>query len=241
MTSSWLVAGVLTFFASAAVAATHNVDYQPDIKLNIDELLSLPAENRREIAKSRGQEILPQLEAKAFAKDEDYGTRWKALILSAQIQGPKAEKTLKKAVNAPEWYMRNAALLAYQDVLPQSSRFVARNLLADKALVVRSAAVNVLAQKTSAEERELLWEEMTSKRNFRKKQSLFIRGQILTALAQAPVERELPLFVGCLKENDTSLHSPAILALEKITAKSLGKKNDSIDKKRELWLKWAKR
>lgn len=217
-----------------------SIDYRPEVKMSIDELLSLPAENRVEVGKTRGQNFAQELEKMAFNKDQQYGVRWKALILSAQIQGPKSEKLLEKAIKAPEWYMRNAAVLAYMDVLPRKASAVARGLLNDKALVVRSAAVGVLGKKMDESDRELLWEALSSKLNYRKTQSLFIRPQILAVLANDPLEREMPLFLKHLRENDVKMHSSAIVALERVTARKFGKNKDSVDQKRDLWIQWAK-
>lgn len=217
-----------------------SIDYRPEVKMSIDELLSLPAENRVEVGKTRGQNFAQELEKMAFNKDQQYGVRWKALILSAQIQGPKSEKLLEKAIKAPEWYMRNAAVLAYMDVLPRKAAAVARGLLNDKALVVRSAAVGVLGKKMDESDRELLWEALSSKLNYRKTQSLFIRPQILAVLANDPLEREMPLFLKHLRENDVKMHSSAIVALERVTARKFGKNKDSVDQKRDLWIQWAK-
>lgn len=225
--------------AGAAKKAAE-IDYRPDVEMSVDELLSLPEGNRADVARRRGGEFLKELEKRAFSKAEDYRTRWKSLTLAAQIQGGKSEKMLKKAAGAPEWYMRNAALLAYQEVLPKKARPVAESLLKDKALVVRSAAVQVLARSLDEAARETLWEQLSSAQNFRKKQSLFIRGQILAVLAQDPLEKEMPLFVKHLNESDDRLHGSAIVALEKITARKFGKNNDSVSDKRDLWIKWAK-
>jgi hypothetical protein len=217
------------------------LDYSPDVNMSVEELLSMPAGNRAQVAKQRGNEFVPQLNEIAFSKEEDYRVRWKALILSVQIQGVRAEKTLDKALASSEWYMRNAAILAYQEVLPAKAKYHAQDLLADKALVVRSAAVEVLSKSLSDDGvRETLWDQMGQRRNFRKNQSLFIRGQILKALSEDPLQKELPLFVKHLRENDIRMHVPAIQALERITARKFGKNSDTLGKRRDLWMKWAK-
>ena len=228
------------FIFSVAHSAPLKLDYRPEVTMSAKELLSLPGGNRVEVAKKRGAEFVAELERLAFSAQEDYGLRWKALILSAQIQGMRAEKTLQRALKAPEWFMRNAALLAYQDILPLKATPFALDLLKDKALVVRSAAVQVLAKNPTSSIRESLWEELGNAHNFRRKQSLFIRHQILAALARDPADKELPLFVQHLRENDSKLHASAISALEKLTSQRFGQKNDSLEKKRVLWMKWAK-
>ena len=237
---SGIVISLVTFAGLSVLASPQKkIDFQPEVKMSVSELLSLPSENRLLVAKSRGTGFLPELEKIAFTKNEEFDRRWKALTLSAQIRGVKSEVLLKKALQAPEWFMRNAALLAYQEILPQKTKLVAEDLLKDKALVVRSAAVQVLSSSMDASVRELFWSELESPKNFRKKQSLYIRSQILASLAEDPLSRELPLFVKHLQENDSRLHGPSIIALERLTSKSFGKKADAIDKKRNLWIKWA--
>lgn len=237
-----LTGGLLVVLSTIAFAAKKkaNFDYQPDVKMTVEELLSLPGANRLEVAKKRGSEFAPSLEKLAFSPAEDYRVRWKSLILAAQIEGAKAGLFLDRAVKAPEWYIRNAGLLAYQDVLPKKAKVIAEKLLNDKALVVRSAAVQVLAQSMDESVRETLWDQIGNAKNFRKKQSLFIRGQILSVLAQDPREKEIPLYMKHLNESDTRLHSPAIAALERVTARKFGNKKDTVDKKRDLWIQWAK-
>lgn len=236
-----ILIALLAVGSLAHAAKRPQLNYAPEVKMTAQELLSLPPENRMAVARGRGVEFSKDLEKIAFAKTEDYGTRWKALTLVAQLKGAQSETLLQKALKSPEWYMRNAALVAYQEVLPKRSRTVAGELLNDKALVVRSAAVSALGPSMGEEAvRESLWEQLSSSANFRKKQSLFIRGQILEALAQNPREKEMPLFIKHLGEEDARLHAPAVAALEKVTARKMGKKNDTLAQKRDLWMKWAK-
>lgn len=135
--------------------------------------------------------------------------------------------------------MRNAALVAATDVNPRKAKEMAVDLLNDKALVVRSAAVSVLSAKLDDDGREALWEQLENKKNYRKKQGLFIRSQILQILAKDPLKKELPLFVRHLRSNDQRLHPSAIVALEKVTSQKMGTTKDSLDQKRSLWVKWA--
>lgn len=200
----------------------------------------MPAANRLEVAKLRKTQLIAPLDKIAFSDRADFQTRWSALVLLAQIQGPAAEKTLDKALNHKEWFLRNAALLTYPTVLPKKAGAVALKMLEDKALVIRSAAIEVLESRLDGEVREALWTELDHPRNFRKKQSLWIRPQILQALSKEPSSRELPLFLNHLRDIDAKLHSFAIQALEKITRQSLGKPSMTMGEQRDLWLKWAR-
>lgn len=240
--AAWL--GSIFFFSVMTQAVHAATPKSPDlfkqpVKISTDELLSMPADNRRLIAKSRGAEFVSELETRAFDQEESFGVRWKAFILAAQIRAGKSESLLKKGFKSKEWFMRNAALVAATDVNPRKAKEMAVDLLNDKALVVRSAAVSVLSAKLDDDGREALWEQLENKNNYRKKQGLFIRSQILQILAKDPLKKELPLFVRHLKSNDERMHPAAIVALEKVTSKKIGSSKDSLNQKRSLWVKWA--
>lgn len=230
----------IVFCFASPVQANLPPETAEPLKISVDEILSLPGGNRLLVAASRAKDLLPELEKIAFSKERDYNERWKAVVLYTQLAGPEAHLLLSKSLKSSEWFMRNAALVAYQEVLPGRAANVARELLTDKALVVRSAAIQVLEMHMSSEVRELLWAEIDQPRNFRKKQSLWTRPQILEILAKNPNDRELPLYVASLREKDERMHAPAIVALEQITQKKLAPHLKDLVAKRELWLKWVK-
>lgn len=231
------VVWIATVFQSHA--AIDPTAYPNQVKLSLAEILTLPGENRMAVAQTRQGEILQPLEDLIFNKEADFGLRWKAVILLGQLQKIKAMKTLDRALKSSEWFVRNAALIAYSEAIPEKANAVAIELLKDKALVVRSAAIDVLGRNLEGETRETLWNELDQAHNFRKKQSLWIRPQILKALSQQPEQRELPLFVSHLKDADSRMHPHAIRGLERITKEIKGPSSISIGEKRDLWLKWA--
>lgn len=242
MTSLNLTLICFSIIFSCHVALASNptkIDYQPDVKLSLSEVLSMPEENRKIVASAQDSNFSRELEKAVFDANQDFSIRWKSLTLFAQLQKEKSEAVLQKALTSKEWFLRNAALLAYDQVLPQKSISVATKMLSDKALVVRSAAVKVLAKKMDPNLRETFWAELNQKRNFRKNQGLFIRGQILDVLSQNPQKSESPLFAQLLQESDVRLHQPAINALEQLTSKKMGAKADTLDQKRTKWLSWA--
>lgn len=213
--------------------------YTDQVKLSLTEVLTLPGENRLAVAQSRRDDMIKPLEEMIFNREAEFGLRWKAVMLFGQLQKAKAAKTLDRALKSSEWFIRNAALLAYAEAVPDKAAAVALTMLKDKALVIRSAAIDVLEHGLDTSTRETLWSELDEPRNFRKKQSLWIRPQILRVLAQGPDPRELPLFVAYLRDRDDRMHAPAIRALEQITRETKGKTGISIGEKRTLWLKWA--
>jgi len=215
------------------------IDSKAKVEMGALELLSLPEKNREAVVfSSKNQPQLGRdLMVLAFDKNQQMQTRWKALTLGALVQGSASKENLQKALKSDVWFMRNAALLAMQRIFPAESAKSAQSLLADKALVVRSAAVSALANRLDADSREVLWGELDRPYNFKNKESLWIRSQILEALAKSPDKRELPIFAKTLRDKDTRLHYFSVIALEKISNKKLGTLHSSLAEKRDLWLK----
>lgn len=241
MTFASLISGIFLLTCFQGQAALPAKSEVTAIDLGVAEILAMPPENRVAVAQARKDLILKDLEQWAFNSEKDYSERWKALVLYLRLAGEAGKATLSKALHAEEWYMRNAALVAAQEMAPREAVTAAKTLLSDRALVVRSAAIEVLKTHLDSEVRELLWDEMAQPRNFRKKQSLWTRPQILGVLAEEPQDRELPLFIAGLREADPRMHEPAVAGLEKLTRQFLGKNGSKLSEKRELWLKWASR
>lgn len=232
--STFLILGVV----STSWAALPPKKSNEPLPLSAQEILAMPEENRNQVAMARSGDLYPELIHIANSEKAAIPDRWKALTLAAYIGRDKAVKDLEAALKSKEWFMRNAALLGLKIHHPLRAQSAARNLLKDKALVVRSAAVEVLGPDLDRKSRDLLWEELNADYNFRKKQGLWIRSQILGHLSEKPDAKESQLFVKALMEKDSSMHAPAITALEKLTQKKLTARNGT--QKRELWIQWAK-
>lgn len=166
---------------------------------------------------SKKNELAQPLREIAFSEKYKMADRWKALTLLTHIDREKAFPLLEKALVSKEWYMRNAGLVGIEHLNPLEAKKAARKLLKDKALVVRSAAVQVLAKDFVTSDRGLLWEQLYDKKNFRKGQSLWIRSQVLAVLALEPGSLELPLFLQYVNEKDQSVQTASVVALERIT------------------------
>lgn len=145
----------------------------------------------------------------AFEKENSYEVRWTALQnMSASYPG-KAEELLLKAAGESEWYMKNAALMGLQQMNSKRANEVARKLIADPALVVRSMAVNILSQENTPEIRKLFWAELKKKYNFKRNQSLWVRYQILEFLAERPIKSEREKFLELVNEKDKKIQTIA--------------------------------
>jgi HEAT repeat protein len=200
----------------------------------------MPEGNQRQVAQGKAEVLYPALIRISRSASESMQTRWRALTLASSLKSQEVLPELEQALKAPEWFMRNAALVSLEQYHPKRAQQAAQVLLKDKALVVRSAAVQVLGKKMDDQTRDLFWEQLASAQNFRHKQSLWIRGQMLSLLAENPQARETGLFAKALQDNDVKVHAPAIAALEKLTQKVLGSPKTALSEKRALWVQWAK-
>lgn len=186
------------------------------------EILKLPTENRRMVLSEKPESHYLNFMTLAMSDDQPMNLRWQALMVAAQLRGERSTEDLLKAASHKQWYMRNAALVAMSEVNPPESVKLAQKLLKDKALVVRSAAVVALEKKATSEIRDILWDELNKDYNYKNKQSLWIRYQIVEVLAQKPLDREMKLFADLLSDKDARIHLPAIHGLEKLTGVRLG-------------------
>lgn len=152
-------------------------------------------------------------------------SRWSSLLAAAELADHDQLDEIKKFSSDKEWYMRNAALVALNKVNRDAAIIEARKLLSDKSLVVRSAAVEVVAQRMNLENKKALIEEIDKAYNFHKKSSLWIRLQILEKVAEVAGSSEREIFVKTLFDSDPKIATLSAATLEKITGKKLeGKK-----------------
>lgn len=237
--SAFLLMQVLVLGAVKVSAAVPALSEVPEISLR--ELLSMPEKNREVVAQTQKKpNLYPDLLKLAFDKEEIFQIRWKALTLAASLRGEKATPDVLKACEANEWFMKNACLVSLHRINAPKAKEQSQKLISDKALVVRSAAVQVLARDLTAKTRDLFWEEMDKPYNFRGQQSLWIRSEILDALAKQPAQQEFANFAKTLKDKDSRLHFYAVSALERLSNKRLGDKKTTLSQKRDLWLKTIK-
>lgn len=174
----------------------------------------------------------------AFNENSDLQIRWRALVLSARLQGDKVKADINQAAKSSEWFMRSAAMMAANEISSDEGIVLARKLVNDKALVVRSAAVDILGNSGAPSDRNLLWAIIKDPINKRKGQSLWIRSQALQILAKSPQKSEVPQYISLLKENDVELQAISIHALELVSDVQFGTVHDRISDHRKRWLQW---
>ncbi len=204
------------------------------------ESLELPLIERVQDLRAQGSPGYANLRSLMFDRAQTMQLRWKAVTAAGRVGGEKSRVDLERAYKAPEWYMRNAALISMMQVDRSTGLAWARRLLADKALVVRAAAVDAIANANDATSAPVLWEKLYSKENYKRGQSLFIRRRIVEALAHVESPGREAKFIAVLADKDGTLHEPAIAALERITKKSIGQPGEPVKFRKAKWEKWWK-
>ncbi|WP_413580858.1 HEAT repeat domain-containing protein [Bdellovibrio sp. HCB288] len=230
---------VLLIGFSSSVFAAKSVP-SPDALSSAMEVLNLPGENRR-MAIDGNPKFYDSFISLAFSEKQPMNLRWKALMGAAESKKLEATANLLKAGSHDQWYMRNAALVALSEVNPIQAEKLAQKLIKDKALVVRSAAVEVLGKNMTAETRDLLWEELNKDYNFKNKQSLWVRHQIVEQLSKKPMDHELKSFAGLLTDNDDRVQLPAVRGLQKLTGVKLGENKLKQNELVSLWKDYVKK
>ena len=151
--------------------------------------------------------------------------RWQALQKAAEVAKYNEITEIKKFSSSKEWYMRNATLVALQKINVNHAIEEAQMLLKDKALVVRSAAVDILANRYTMENRNLLADELSKPYNFSRKQSLWIRSKIFNVIAAKASADDRSFLTRYLFDTDEKIVRQAALSLERITDVHLNEKN----------------
>lgn len=228
----------LIAFSGALANATQNV-----VTGNMQTTkaaLELPLLERLSALKAQPH-AYENLKTVMFTKSNSMDLRWKAVTAASRVGTvAQAKADLVRALQSPEWYMRNAGLIALLNVDHSQALTWARKLLSDKALVVRSAAVDVISQSHDVTSASLLWQKLYAKENFRGRQSLFIRRRIVETLGDIEAKGNEGKFVAVLQDNDASLHEPAIEALERLTKHTVGLPGQPLNARRAQWQQWYK-
>lgn len=209
------------------------MQYSPPAEVIID-VLRKPASDRHRILAQQPDSVYRKLIDISETDTYPMDVRWKALTAAAVHQREKSADDLLKASESKDWFMRNASLVALQEYAPKKARAAARRLVMDPALVVRSAAVRVLAKDDSSEASEILWKELAEGYNRRGKQSLWIRGEIARALAAKAAPNELNRIAQLLNDEDAGVQAAAVQGLERLTGKRLGE-GIAADQRVGLW------
>ncbi|MFZ3230642.1 MAG: HEAT repeat domain-containing protein [Pseudobdellovibrio sp.] len=162
-------------------------------------------------------------------------TRWQALIKAAEQAGTGQVAEIATFAKNNDWFMRNAALVALEKINSNYAIDEAKILVQDKALVVRSAAVEMLAKKNTLEIKRIFAAELAKPYNFSGKQSLWIRPQIMKAIANSAIADDRQFIARYLFDPDKKVAAISATALEKLSSVRFDDKN-----KVEQWQAYVK-
>lgn len=148
-----------------------------------------------------------------------------------------AKEIYLSSIKSTDWLLRVGGIkfLAVMDA--QLATEKARELLeSDAALLVRSAAVDVLVELQSIPRvKDVLWESLQDQKNFHKGNSLWIRQNIANALQLNTDRDDNAKWATYLEDKDVMVRTAAVLALEKNNQINLGSTSDTLDVRSALW------
>lgn len=191
------------------------------------------------------QAAIPQLKQKDFTSlvkaaqntSLTLTERWQSLVQAGAIAEPDQIEKIVQFSKSPEWFMRNAALVSLEGVYGGDDAIEqAKILIKDKALVVRSAAVNTLSKKNTLEVKQLFAVELTKPYNFSGRQSLWIRSQMMEKITQLVTEDDRQFMARYLFDSDQKVAELSVEALEKISTIHFEGKNSV-----QLWQAYVKK
>lgn len=234
--------GYTPWILSSANSSSRALDQSLNMKVikETENTLRLSRSELEKVANNLTLEQKSALRKIAFRSDSDLQVRWRALVLAARLMGSEIKGDINNASKSTDWFMRSASMMAANEISSDEGAVLARRLVNDKALVVRSAAVDILGQTGEVSDRSLLWNIIKDPINIRKGQSLWIRSQALQLLARSPQKKEVSQFISLLTENDLELQAISIQALEKVSDFQFGSSQDSIEEHRKRWISWWK-
>ncbi len=153
----------------------------------------------------------------AFDQKLTVKTRWRALMALAITQEEKSLLHLENALKSKDWFMRNAGLIAMGQIAPARALQRARQLILDPALVVRTSAVMIFQQRGTSHDVDFLWNQLNNRINFKRKQSLWIRHHIVTAIGILGSPLDIPRLIALLDDQDIRVRKASVRALEILT------------------------
>ncbi len=159
---------------------------------------------------------LAHLQSIAFSKNTAMSARWRAVTSAARLYGPRAEHFLEQAMIRPEWFLRDAAIVASHYGDRRWAIHWSQVMLDDPALVVRTSAVESLRRLHAMSARPRLWAKLYSSENYRHGDSLWIRKNIAETLSEMATRADSRHFKRLLTDRDPSLRRVAELTLRRL-------------------------
>lgn len=164
--------------------------------------------------------------------------RWVAVIQSFAVATEQELKQLSQLFEHKDWFIRNASLLAMEKKDKLKVEQYAIKAVKDRALVVRSAAAEILIKLDNEQTLKTIQEEINQPYNYRGQQSLWIRNQMMGYLLTRTDKINRDFFVQGLFDKDSQIAELSMQALEKKTDYIIDEKD--LKKKLSIWKDYVK-
>lgn len=203
---------------------------------------SLPKQNPNSLDLSKKEnfsDIADGLSYKDLYKDYiSIDQKWE-LFKKIKNGNPEfAQKVFLTCLKSSDWALRSGGLQFLASIEPQLAKVKALELFKnDPALLVRSAALQVLEQLDLKNHKQDLWLALKDSKNFHKGHSLWIRKEIAKNLILISEKSDTLAWSLLLNDKDQDVIHYSIQALEKNSGMILGQNNMSLDSKVKLWRK----
>jgi HEAT repeat protein len=145
---------------------------------------------------------------------------------------------LVKGLEDPLFLVRLASIQALSETAHPEIASGLRIRISDKAMVVRTAAVDAVARFKDRESVPILIDELMEKRNFHRGQGLWIRNHIVDALGEIGDESAAPTLVKVLKEENLEIRERACGALGRLFPAAPPAKEATLESCDAKWIAW---
>lgn len=226
-----MILGPLVLFLGLNLPPLH-----AEVPKHFSKVLSQSIEKRLTAFRNLGLKGENYLIQTAFDKKADLTTRWRAMTTLGRLNARKFHSFIERGLKSPEWFVRNAALIALLNDSRDEAVAWSMRLVEDPALVVRTQAVRNLIALNGREAEVELWRELYSRRNYSGRESLWIRAHIAEALAKFAGPGRAKKFERVLLDPDRRLYKWAINGLEASTGLRLSDHSEPLEIRRQKWL-----
>jgi len=115
----------------------------------------------------------------------DRQVRWRAIVAAMGLnQSTSRKKLIKNIVNSNDWFLKNALLVGARELPRNNALAVAKLLLNDKSLLVRTEAVKLIGFHKGVELRKDLRLSLNNPINFKHGKPLWVHRHIKNVLAE---------------------------------------------------------
>jgi len=174
----------------------------------------------------------------AVDDDGDTRKRWVAIRALGQIRGDRAKQLLVQLSENPEPAIRTAAVQAMGDLGDNRMSPTLIEKLFDPAVIVRAGAAEALCKVGDRTAIEPLDRALSSRENFYRGSSLWVRKHYVAALGCIGGRETIPVLMRALEDADPAVQSSAVLAFREVAGFSYGE-GRSPEEEMAAWKRWA--